>query len=275
MGVYRSARPKRGWIRGIDIMTDLVSTAVLVDGSASGDSVLVGNSSAQAFSFGSGSTGDDTISSFGKNDSLLVDIKLFDGNNDGIITFGANGVLDLDGGDKNIDTVVVNGIDGSSGLRYLGTRDGHYAYADATVRPKGVIESKISDDNLTGTNKADTFFFDNALGLFLGNDNIFKFGANDRLVTTSKIYDGNHDGYINFATNQKLDLSGAFGPKDSDPSGDNGPDHPGGQISIYSDAGSTLITQLQYDNVVSHNGVNYYVYSLAGGSNNTSLDFVA
>lgn len=45
--------------------------------------------------------GGDTITGFGKDDVLVTTVAIFDSNNDGIITFGKNKVLDLAAGEGN------------------------------------------------------------------------------------------------------------------------------------------------------------------------------
>lgn len=233
-----------------------------------GDNTVTGSANADAFVLCSDAvTGDDTLN-FGKNDSLLTTKKIFDSNNDGIIQFGSNGLLDVDRtslSNTGADNLTLNGINGNSGLRFLGDREGYYVYADATVRLKGFLEGKVNDDSLTGTSKNDVFFYDTGLGLFLGNDNIYKFGANDRLVTTSQIYDSDNNGFINFGSNHHLDLPGDEGNEPSSPSSDLG-----GNLHIYDNSGHEIFT-LQFDGTNVVNGVTYYIYSLPGGSASTTL----
>src|SRR5688572_2437479 len=69
---------------------------------------------------GSGLAGDETIEGFGKNDTIITFKKIFDGNGDGIIDFGPNGILDIDRvSSKNAgaDQITVNGL-ASGKLRY-------------------------------------------------------------------------------------------------------------------------------------------------------------
>lgn len=231
---------------------------ILVPGATSGDDILTGGSSKpETFHIEGTETGNDTLSDFGKNDLLVVDVKIFDSNKDGIIEFGKNGVLDLDGPDASLDTITfTNDV---SALRYLGTDgNGHFAYADASVRLAGFREGWLSNDVLTGQAKAENFFYDTALDVNWGQDTIRKFGADDRLVTTSKIFDGNGDNIINFDKNGKLDLSGSV---ELGHAGNQNQASPWGQVTIY-DTSNTKVTELAYLSHETVNGVDYYYYGL-------------
>ncbi|RWM79249.1 MAG: hypothetical protein EOR81_12285 [Mesorhizobium sp.] len=238
------------------------------DGSASTDDTLTGPAYHNTFFVAEeGVSGHDRITNFGKDDVFATSKALFDSNGDGIITFGTNKVLDLDGPDAGIDTVKFDGLDAKKGLRFLGEGcDDVFVYADATVRPLKALEGKLGDDSLTGDNpdaKANKFFFDTALDLNLGHDTIFNFGARDILATTTKQFDSNNDGKIDFGSNDLLDLSGGLG----------GPGDPGlpgevGDIAIKNTTGNT-ITTLEFDGQVDHGGVHYYVYSTVGSAAGT------
>lgn len=217
------------------------------DGSAAANQSLTGAAGANAFYFDvAANSGKDTVTNFGKSDVLVTSAKLQDSNNDGIITFGANGLIDLDGSGGSSDTVKLTGINGSKGLRYLGEQDGLFVYADATVRPKGAIESKLSDDNLLGDltdAKTNIFFFDTALELNLGDDAVGRFGAKDVIVTTNAI----HASHLTaFAT---LDLGGAAY----------------NSVSITA-LGGAAISNLEFDGSVIKGGVEYFVYSNVGSA---------
>ncbi|MGJ3627348.1 hypothetical protein AB5I41_11045 [Sphingomonas sp. MMS24-JH45] len=70
--------------------------------------------------------GVDRITDFGTGDRLVLTRALRDGNGDGIITFASDGVLRLDGtsgGDS-----IMDGVDPSAGLRYMGMEGGYYVY---------------------------------------------------------------------------------------------------------------------------------------------------
>lgn len=213
----------------------------------------------------SSSTGNDTLA-LGKNDSLLTTSKIFDSNDDDQIQFNSNtdtlqsdrtGAFDYNGG----DTIHFTGVDGRSGLRYLGSRDGYFVYADYTVRT-GVSqlglkarEGTVNDDTIKGSGVADGFLYDTALGLDLGHDTITNFAANDRIVTTTQIFDSNHDGKISFAGNKALDLPGDMG---NEPIGING--EMGGIASITDTSGKVVTALYLVDDQVI-NGVHYYSYA--------------
>lgn len=136
-------------------------------------------------------------------------------------------------------------------LRLLGRSDtGLFVYADADVRPAGAIEGTLGDDRLISgrsSSRIDSFSFDTALGIALGDDDLIHFGKRDELVTTTKLFDGNGDGILSFGGNDGLDLvhsatSGSLG-----------------HVRIFSDAGDQ-ITSLMLDRVDEQDGVSYFVY---------------
>ncbi|EZP65271.1 Calx-beta domain protein [Sphingomonas paucimobilis] len=198
------------------------------------------------------SSGKDVITNFGPNDVLVTDALIRDGNGDGIIAFGSNKRLDLDNaGQDNIK------FDASvSALRFLGEScEGVYVYADALVRPKGAIEGRLGDDLISGDvgdAKSDVFFFDNALGINLGDDKIVEFGAKDILVTTSALRDSNGDGIVSFGADEVLDLPDAIG-----------------ELNI----NGKSVKALEFDGSVSQGDVTYYVYSHVGSAADESLLF--
>lgn len=221
------------------------------------DDLMVGTAKPDTFYVGGELSGNDSIASFGKSDLLVVDAKIFDGNNDGIINFGKNGVLDLDGPDAGKDTITF--APDVTGLRYLGTDGaGHFAYADASVRLAGFKEGTLGDDTFNGTSKAEVFFFDTALDVAWGKDTINKFGLTDKLVTTSKIFDGDNDGTINFDANGKLDLNGA---PDLGHGGAQNQNSPWGQVTM-TGFDSKPLTALYFDHSEVVGGVTYFYYDL-------------
>lgn len=215
---------------------------------------------AVAFVFGNGTTADDTLENFDKNDSIINYKAIFDGNGDGIISFGPNGVLDIDragSGSKNAGEAQVT-VSRSSGdvleLRSLGTKDGTaYVYADASTRLAGMIEGTVGNNTFDASTGARTYLYDTGLGLNLGGDTITGFGADDRIVTTTKIHNGPDAGaIITFGANGVLDLPGdTNGVK-----GDVGPAQ-GGQIDL-----GAGVSGLALLNTVVGDGVTYYYYGL-------------
>lgn len=213
-----------------------------------GDDQFIGGAGRDRFVYSlAADTGNDTINDFAKIDLLVSDARLRDGNNDGIITFGPNNVLDLGGG-----TVSFTAVDPMSGLRFLGQlADGGFAYADAATRPMGAIEGKLANDVLNGGGGARSFFFDTALGLDFGDDRINNFGADDLIVTTSAISDVNANGQIAFGGNRVLDL-----PDDTSVRINNG-----------------AVQTLEFDGSVTQNGVEYFIYSRVGSDVGTDQLF--
>lgn len=257
--------------------------------------VYVGTEEADAFVVADGNVGDDVIIGFSGNDSIITGRKIFDGNNDGYIQFGENSLLDVDrngsgasrAGEDNI-SVLGNGENRILEIRYLGTKDGGFAYADSGTRDAlfGRFDSKsfmdtttatASDSSITQTTKIDndvgdnTFNFgagsvalltDNALGLNFGGDIINGFGSDDLLIFTSALHNVNATGpqgdgpnIVTFGKNLYLDLSGAEGPLSSDPT-----TGPGGQF----DLNNTDQVAIQYLGTKSIDGTDYYYYGSVG-----------
>ncbi|WP_242121976.1 Ig-like domain-containing protein [Sphingomonas lacusdianchii] len=231
-----------------------------VNGSSGANEVLTGADYHNTFFFSAAAdTGDDRITNFGASDVLVTDTMLRDSNGDGLIGLGRNRKLDLSGAGGTI------AIDGVSALRVLGEAcEDNWVYGAAYVRPTGAKEGYVlSDDSLSGDEgdlAGDVFFFDTALDLDLGADNITAFGSNDLLVTTTRLNDRNGDGIIAFGSNRVLDLSGGTGaPGDGSDPGE------GGSVSIR-DALGAVVTAIEYDGSVTRNGVTYYVYSSVGSA---------
>jgi len=276
----------------------LVQTANKIDVTANGNSDVYsgadqndGKGGAYAFIIADGAVGDDTFVSFGGDDTIITGKKIFDGNGDGYIAFGDNAILDVDrtssknAGEDQI-SVLGNGGDRVTVIRYLGTKDGGFAYADAGTRDAllghfasgfesstAVGDSSVAGqirhiDNDVGNNSYDfsgtsvALLTDNALGLNFGGDTIDGFGTDDLLIFTSKLYDSDNDNIVTFGGNKILDLSGAGGPLSSDPS-----QGPGGQF----DVNNPNKTQVYYLGEKNIDGTNYYYY---GAAANISLDGV-
>jgi hypothetical protein len=224
---------------------------------------------ATAFIFEIGNVGDDTLLNFSSNDTILNTKQIFDGNGDGFIAFGKNGVLDIDreskkkAGADQIQVVGANNEDLTE-LRYLGTKDGLFAYSDSANLKNlwtkfggadKVIEGTVGDDKLSFADGDKVLLVDNALGLNLGADTLTDFGKGDLLAFTSKLYDRTGNDVVSFGTNNVLDVSGAEGPLKSDPKGG-----PGGQIDF------TLPEHLsiKFLGEETIKGVTYYYYGTDG-----------
>lgn len=260
---------------------------VVADGGVA--STYSGTAAADTFVIADGAVGDDLLENFESNDSLITGRRIFDGNNDGFIAFGPNGVLDVDrtsSRNAGEDQLQLVGTAGQlSELRYLGTKGGQHVYADATTR-RALIDAvgegvtvfegtgtRSSEGNLgtvannayNAATVAGAFLFDNALGLNLGSDTITGFGADDAIVTTSELLNknGNVDEFgrdiITFGSNQVLDLSGAAGPLGTDPS-----QGPGGQL----DFGGTPTSLVLLGQTEGPNGQTYYYY----GTSDSTFD---
>ncbi|HEU0066382.1 MAG TPA: hypothetical protein VFQ57_03985 [Sphingomonas sp.] len=143
-------------------------------------------------------TGKDAIKGFGANDFLVVKQKLGDGNNDGVVSFGSDKVLNFaNGGSLSLGAV--------TSLRYVGqTADGH-VYGDAkswaagstlpTVQEAKQFVATAGNQTWAGTNARESFYFDNAK-VATGVDTIRNFGADDVIITSKAFADGNKDGLI-------------------------------------------------------------------------------
>ncbi|MBD8679044.1 hypothetical protein, partial [Sphingomonas sp. CFBP 13720] len=237
----------------IDPLLDLLKLPDLVNGSSSAAQVLTGVDGSNVFYFASAATtGNDRVTNFGHSDLLVVDTKLYDGNNDGIIALSGNKV--------SIDAPKVGDfvqLDGVNALRFLGTDvAGHSVYGDAAVRPKGAKEGTFADNAFngdTGDKAKNVFFFDTGLGLDLGDDSIGRFGKRDLVVTTSKLADGNNDGIV-------TGVAGKFGLPDDT-----------GSILLKGTTG-TAVDSLEFDGSILRDGVTYYVYSLVGTTGTDTAD---
>jgi len=219
--------------------------------------ILVGGGGSDTFVYAPQPTGADLIVDFGLDDVILTKTKLYDGNNDGIVPLGHDGALDLPGIGNSISFL---GSDVHDGVRYLGvTAGGMHAYGDADARPKKAIEGKLSNDNLsgdTGDHKANVFFFDTDLALNWGVDHVTKFGNKDVLVTTTALADPNHDNLILAGPGSVF----GFTPPSNSPAGTFN-----GSTTVNTTSGAAVST-LEFDGMLTHDGQNYYVYSLVGSS---------
>ncbi|MEG3166297.1 M10 family metallopeptidase C-terminal domain-containing protein [Sphingomonas sp. PB2P19] len=219
--------------------------------------VLTGGAGRDVFELRSGGTsGSDRVTDWQRGDVLATTKAIKDSNHDGIITWSKS-VLSLDSADS--DRVELAGAQGSTGLRLLGQLDQAFYYGDARVRPvasvgQKVYESTLGNDTMRGrstVNATDVFFFDTANPVSgLGRDTL-TFTRDDLFVTTTKLADSNNDNKITFGGGNRLDLGGA-----------------GGSVAFN---GSSA---LEYDGIVTSNGIDYYVYSNVGSAvGTTALHF--
>ena len=232
------------------VPTGLPDAAVLnragtLDGLSSAAQVLTGVSGANSFFFDIDvATGKDRITNFGQKDVLVTDRALLDSNGDGKIGLSMNTL--------QFDTSDSVKIDGVAGLRFMGSDDGVFVYADLAVRPKASIEGTLGNDVMTGGvgDKAkNTFFFDTALGIDLGDDKIINFGAKDLLLTTAKLADA--------GMGETIKLSGGLVSL----TGVNGADL--GSVSLTNTNGAT-VGAIEFDGTIVRGETTYYVYSTDG-----------
>lgn len=190
--------------------------------------------------------GADKIKGFGSNDLLVTYAALADGNGDGYIGFGKNGVLNLT--DK-AGTIKLPDL--KYGLRYLGSDEDGYYYGDTWTRVSKSKEGQLfADDTLSGDvgDKAKTkFFVDTALNQDIGDDVILNFGKKDILVTTSALADVDKGGTI-AATDGKFALHDDLG-----------------SLELHALSGAAINT-LEYDGSATMHGVTYFVYSMVGSA---------
>lgn len=123
---------------------------------------------------------------------------------------------------------------------------------DGAAGPDGAIKGTSGDDRLSGDagdRRAETFFFDTAFETDFGFDRIARFGEKDRIVTTSKLMDGDGDGIITFGDDAGLDLRGKDGRTSN------------GHVQIRNEDGGPVL-HLEMDQFFEQNGVTYYAYSM-------------
>jgi VCBS repeat-containing protein len=230
---------------------------VVHDGSGATNDKMVATNGVDQFYFNNPTkTGQDAVTGFGSDDQVVTKAKLYDGNNDGVITFVGNKLaLDLP---KGADTVLLSGV---SALKLMGQNsDGNYVYVNDANTPKGALESVIGNDTLkgdVGDKTAQTVFFDTNLKLGLGNDQVTNFGAKDTLVTTTALATDT-SGHVNLT-------GGMLSLVDSD--GDSvGSAHLTGLTGA-------AVGQLEFDGTVDHGGLTYYLYSAAGSTSAHTIGF--
>ena len=223
----------------------IVSPRTVFDGSAAGVQTFAGSAGADTFAFdNTAKHGADVITSFGATDVLSLKQAIYDANKDGLITFGSDHVVHINGPANATDTVKLSSLDGSKGLRLLGQDgDGRYLYADATVKPLKALEGTLGGGVLAG-DKGDkvqnVFFMDLALNLTAHQEGLVNFGSRDALVTTRPLT-----------------------------AADLGPAGAGSALHVTDLSGAT-VQALTLEGAVHHGQVDYYVYALAGSHVSTA-----
>jgi hypothetical protein len=127
------------------------------------------------------------------------------------------------------------------------------------LKPKDAIESSTGGDVLRGTSAADTFFFDTAHGVALGQDAIKGFGMGDRIVTTSALPDPNNDGRISFNSSDRVALAGPDGAEL-------------GSLKVFG-ATNNAVSKLALIGTVDQGDAHYFVYG-AVNDHIVGLDFL-
>lgn len=255
--------------------SNLITTASRVDIALNNTSDVYDASTAStAFVFNEGNAGDDTLTGFSSNDSILNYKKIYDGNGDGFIQFGANGELDIDRTSRKKagnDQIQVTGENGPvTELRYLGSKgastDLHVYANSATLKNlwisefggrANVMEGTVGNDTIDFAGGNKTLLIDNALGLNLGSDTLKNFEAGDKIVTTSKLFDNTQNDVVGLGKNLVLDVSGAAGPLSTDPKVG-----PGGQLDFV----TPDLQKIKYTGSEVINGVTYYIYEAPDAS---------
>lgn len=254
------------------LVTSAKITNIAADGLDGG--VYNGTDAADAFVVADGNIGDDLIVGFSHNDTIITKRMI----GDGYVPFGDNHSLAVNDGAGQL-AVLGNGSQIVTALRYLGGKDGGFAYADAGTRDHlfGHFATGIQSTNTNGGDSSiaqalridnavtDNVFnmgatsvallTDNALGLNFGSDTINGFGDDDLLIFTTKILNKEGSGgLVTFGKNLVLDASGAEGPSEDDAAGG-----PGGQMD-FNAANQKCVYYLGEKAI---NGSVYYYYGTA------------
>lgn len=238
-----------GFLQGGDAQGDVLDSIENLTGSAFADT-LTGDAGANRLD---GGAGDDVLDGGAGIDTL----RLSGSRNDYLFSY-VGGVLTVH--DYRSPQPDGTGFDGTDKLFNIERVE----FAEGYPKPLGIIESGPGDDTLTGTAAADNFFFDTGLGMALGKDAIRNFGAGDRIITTSPIYDSNNDGKIGFGSSDRLALPSTIGAA---------PDISTGSIKVYTPADKVVSTIKLLDTVL-HDGTTFYVYGAWGdAAAQPGLDF--
>jgi serralysin len=215
-----------------------------------------------------GGNGNDTLTGANGNDILLGGAG-----NDRLMGGGGSNLVDGGGG---VDTALFASKRGD--YSFIKTGDGlavkgigadvsdiidiikgveAFEFLGGAGRPAGAITSTYASETLTGMKGLithDTFYFDTSAGLALGGDTIKNFGNGDRLVTTSKIYDGNNDGIIAIKSGASFTLPGTSTDAVADSVG---------SVKLLTDAGNS-VSNIKFLGTDYHDSVTYYVYAALG-----------
>lgn len=187
--------------------------------------------------------------------------------NDRLTGGGGNDVLN---GGAGVDMAVFDGARGDYGFRFVGgeleIRDlradapsgvdrlidiEQLTFGGKNGVPSAAIVGTHANETLTGSAGADVFFFDTATGLGGGSDLIRNFGAGDRIVMTSALYDDNADGRIRANASDRFVLPSVT----TDPAGSTG------TLKITGASGGVL-SNLHLIEQIAHDGIDYFVYGL-------------
>lgn len=227
---------------GSDRFTAMSDANWTIDGNGGAD-ILSGRGGADLIR---GGEGDDRLHGGGGSDVLNggngIDVATFDGARSDYAFAFNNGVLEI----RDLRAGAPEGNDRLIDIEQL-------SFAGSNGAPTGSVAGTYANDTMVGTAGADTFFFDTATGLVGGSDQIRNFGAGDRVVMTSQLYDDNADGRIRAGASDRFNLPGVAG----DAMGSTG------TLKITGASGGVL-SNLQLIEQVVHDGIHYYVYGLVG-----------
>lgn len=211
-----------------------------------GELVPAGRSTEAIFAFGKAHV---YVAPDGDGTGIFLDVRDGEGNRIG----GVVRVNDDVAGDQTAP--IVGGMDETFTVAW--TQQSYNGanselYRAKTFELSSNLHLNVKDSNSTykgdaGDYVTDIFFLDSDRNYPMGNQRFENFGRNDILVTTTKIFDSNNDGIINFGGNKRLELDNSEGDT----------------IASVSVAG---VQSLEYDGEVQswEDGRTYYVYSRVG-----------
>ncbi|SEN60784.1 hypothetical protein SAMN05192583_3136 [Sphingomonas gellani] len=145
---------------------------------------------------------------------------------------------------------LLNGTAGNDAIDGLGGNDRLFGGAGNDILRGGdgddLLVGGVGNDTLSGGAGTDVFLYGAAFGKS-AKDMIVDFSADDFLVTTTRLRDGNGNGIIDAGKNRVFDLSD------------------GGTIALQSPTGAS-IRNVEFDGMLMKNGIAYYVYSTVGST---------